>query len=651
MNSEPIKSTPIYTEMQGRLRDVRIRYYRERVLYGIMFTATILAGLLLFLSLLEDFVNGSTGVRASLFILGLLSFVAVAIWFIAAPVLRWKGVLKGVSEKEFAVRVGEKFPVIKDRLRNILEIFEEQNPAEVGKRGFHPEYSSELIDASFADLKEAAAPLRFADVVSYGALRKSSRNLGVAALSAFLLFIVPDLGLPGAMYRLTHFHTDFRVPPEFIFLVEPGNTEIVKGESVPISVSILPNAETTQRLHSPLPKTIVVSVLKAGNIAEEELEIKGDSMGQFRTTLAALRQSAEYFVESGGVQSAKYQITVMDRPVVRSLRVHIAPPSYSQLPPQALDENIGDVLALPGSLIRWAVQGSKPLRRATLVFNDGTQLPLVSEGALYAGQELLHHRATYHVSFEDEEGLNNVNPIEYRLDIITDEVPTVAITSPGRNIDVTGEMQLPMLIKIHDDFGFTGLKLAYRLVHSRYEKPKEDFFTIVIPLPAEEKKNVEAEISYQWDVTPLGLVPEDVIEYHAEVFDNDNVSGPKKGISASFLLRLPSLDEVFADADKGQDAAAEKLNTSLDEAQELKKDLDELSQEMKKNQPLDWQKQKKAEETLKRYQELAKKIDDVSKSVDAMTQEMQKNNILSNETLSKYMELQHLLQEINSPEF
>ena len=189
------------------------------------------------------------------------------------------------------------------------------------------------------------------------------------------------------------------------------------------------------------------------------------------------------------------------------------------------------------------------------------------------------------------------------------------------------------------------------MTHSRYEQPKEDFSSLPIPLDASVKNSTDGDIEFQWDLSPLGLVPEDVVEYHAEVFDNDNISGPKKGISESFLLRLPSLDEVFADADKGQAEAVEKLDKSLNDAEELKKNLDELSQEMKKNQQLDWQKQKKVEETLQRYQELSKKVDEVSKSVDAMTQEMQKNNILSGETMEKYMELQRLLQQINSPEF
>jgi len=133
------------------------------------------------------------------------------------------------------------------------------------------------------------------------------------------------------------------------------------------------------------------------------------------------------------------------------------------------------------------------------------------------------------------------------------------------------------------------------------------FLRSLYPIAVDVKNSTDVEVSFQWDVSPLGLVPEDVVEYHAEVFDNDNVSGPKKGVSETYLLRLPSLDEVFADADKDQNDAIEKLDKSLDEEKDLKQELNEISQEMKKNQPLDWQKQKKAEETLKRYQELTKK--------------------------------------------
>jgi len=656
MANGSLHSTPIYDEMLSRLSDARSRFYKERILSGVVISAIAIVAVTTFLSIVEALFNGGIGFRTIAIAAAALSIIVICVWFIAAPVLRWKKILPGIAEKEISERVGEKFPEIRDRLRNILEIFEEQNSSFTDGHRFRPEYSPTLVDASFIDLKDASAKLDFSDIVSFTEFRRGRKYFLFTAGLACLVFLIPQFELPFAAYRLAHFRADFRAPDAFTFIVQPGNAEIVKGETVPVSVSLLPNAGTVNHLRASIPKTIAITVLHAGISSSEQLEAKPDSTGQFRTLIPSLKKSVEYYAEAEGIRSPTYAITVIDRPVIRSLKVHLSPPVYSHLPEQFLDENFGDVLALPGTIVKWQISSSKDLRRAQIVFNDGKKISLNQressvQGNTYSAELALHGRATYHVDVEDLEGFGNLNPIEYKLEIITDEIPNIAIVYPGKNIDIANEMQLPLRIKIHDDYGFTSVKVAYHLIHSRYEKPAETFTFITVPLAQEVKNSSDGDLDFLWDVSPLGLVPEDVIEYHAEVFDNDNVSGPKKGISESYLLRLPSLEEVFADADKNHDEAIEKLDKSLEEAEDLKKNLDEVSQEMKKNRPLDWQQQKKAEETLKRYEELTKKIDDVSKSVDAMTQEMQKNNILSSETVQKYMELQRLLQQINSPEF
>jgi hypothetical protein len=656
MANDSPHSTPIYDEMLLRLSIARSRLYKERILRGGVMSATAIVALSTFSSIVEALFNSGVGFRTFYFAVAALSIIVFSAWSIVAPALRWKRMLQSISEKEIAERVGEKFPEIRDRLRNILEIFEEQNSSLIDGQRFRPIYSRELVDASFSDLKKAASNFNFSDIVSFAALRRARKYFLLVAGSAFLMFIIPQFELPFAAYRLTHFRTDFRTPDAFAFIVHPGNAEIVKGESVPISVSLLPNAGTVNHLRAALPKTIMIMFRQTGVSSSEQIEVKPDSMGQFRTSIPSLKRSVEYFAEAEGIRSSTYAITVIDRPVIRSLKVRLTPPAYSHLQEQLLDENFGDVLALPGTLVRWQISSSKDLRRAQIMFNNGKKISLTRhesrvQGDTYSAELAIHTRATYHVEVEDMDGFANLNPIEYKLEIMIDETPAVAIVYPGKNIDIANEMQLPLRLKIHDDYGFTSVKIAYRLVHSRYEKPVETFTFIAIPISQEMRNSSDANVDFLWDVSSLGLVPEDVIEYHAEVFDNDNVSGPKKGMSESYLLRLPSLEEVFADADKNHEDAIERLDKSLEEAEDLKKNLDEVSQEMKKNRPLDWQQQKKAEETLKRYEELTKKIDDVGKSVDAMAQEMQKNNILSSETVQKYMELQRLLQQINSPEF
>jgi len=641
-------STPIYTEMCRRLAEVRNRFYRIEILRGTAVTLGAGLGVFTALSVVEAFAEASTGVRSIFFFVAVLSVAAVGMTKLVLPLLRWGNVLKGVAPRDFAPRVGDKYPEIKDRLRNILEIFDEHAHAGTG---FHPDYSPRLIDASFADLQSAAANKDFEEVVSVVELRRGLRALTAGAAVAVFLFVIPQFGLPSAAYRLVHFNREFIPPSPFEFLVQPGDAEIVRGESLPVSVSLLANAGSESSILRPLPKKIAIAIRRAGSEEIERTDLSADSSGQFRCTIGSLRATSEYFAEAENVRSRSYTITVTERPVVRSLSLTITPPAYSRLPEQTLDDNVGDVTALPGTKLRWRIAVSKALKHASILFKNGDILPLTEAGSIYTAYHILRHAASYHVALEDSDGIHNVDPIEYTLGLAEDEIPRVDIVDPGRNIDITASAPLAITVRIHDDYGFSGLALAYRLVHSRYEQAQERFTSLPIPIDPAVKRSTDGEVDYRWDVTSMELVPEDVVEYHAEVFDNDDVSGPKKGVSESYLLRLPSLDEVFADAEKGESETAETMEQSLREAQDLKKNLDELSQDMKKNQQLDWQKQKKVEETLKRYEELTKKVDDLSTSLDGMTHEMEKNNILSGETMEKYMELQRLLQQIDSPEF
>ena len=93
-------STPIYAEILRRLADVRSRYYRERAVYGSLLTMGIAFGLLTSLSAVEALFNGSIFFRTVTFIAGFAAIILVAGRLIAVPILRWKKILPGVSEKD-----------------------------------------------------------------------------------------------------------------------------------------------------------------------------------------------------------------------------------------------------------------------------------------------------------------------------------------------------------------------------------------------------------------------------------------------------------------------------------------------------------------------------------------------------------------------
>ncbi len=114
------------------------------------------------------------------------------------------------------------------------------------------------------------------------------------------------------------------------------------------------------------------------------------------------------------------------------------------------------------------------------------------------------------------------------------------------------------------------LLINYRLSYSKFSKVQDKFNSIEIPI---NKNETESDINYIWNLTKLGLSAEDVVTYYFEVFDNDNVSGPKSAKSSTFDVRVPSLEEILTRADDTHQEAVQDFKQTLKDAQELKKIL------------------------------------------------------------------------------
>lgn len=626
----------IVEQIKARIERTRRTMYRQELLMAGLKTFSVVGLIGTLFVFIESLAEFDAQTRTILVYTHLTLSAIIGIWLMWRPLLRFLRILPPHSDREVARIIGAKFEKIADRLENMLDL------TDMVKHGDFSG-SPELIEVALEHFGKSTTGINFSGAISFTHLQSLARTVGAISTTVTVLAVVPGTPFHDAVNRMVHFDQEFRTPAAFYINVLPGTIEVVKGETVTVSAT-LEQGESVEAL----PKELTLSFSEEGVQASENIVLHADSTGIFRFLFPPMRQTVGYRFFSGDISSGRYAIQVSDRPFVRSMTVSLTPPSYTKLKRETLGENVGDVLVLPGTMVRWSITPNKPLASATLVLSDGTRHAMVSNGEAYGAELSPRSSSTYTVVLEDLRGNTNADPIQYSIGMLTDESPTVAILSPGRNVDVTEAMQLPMEIKVSDDFGITALQLKFRLVHSKYSSGEAEEAAI-IPFDSINFRN--EVLDYMWDLSLLGLVPEDVVEYAVEVKDNDAVNGPKSARSQSFLIRLPSLEEVFSDADKTHELSADKLEESLKEAQELRKDLKELSDDMKRNQQMDWQKQKKAEEVLKKYEEVQKKVDEVSRSIDDMTQNLQRNNTLSKETLEKYMELQKTLNELNSPEF
>ncbi len=631
MNNDLQQQSSFYREITQRLSGVRSKEHQNALFYGIIATFLVAVIASLIAVIIEQLASFETTGRT--IVVSLVSLICVGAIgvFIAPPLLRLFGILTSESNHATALKVGKYFPHIRDRLLDAIQMYEKRDIL-----GSY--YSIDLIDASFNDLFTLIQPINFREAVSDAGIRKI-RKFALYGVAVFMLvFVLSPSGFLNSLNRLSHFNQSFAASLPIQFSIEPGNLEVVRGENVPIVI------HTSGK---PV-KTIELLTRGEGQKDFDKQILSHGPNGAFQATLNNIKNSTEYYASAEEVSSEKFNISVLDRPLVRTFQLTITPPAYTRIPPKLMDENTGDLSVYPGTNVDAKLLTSKEISSAEMVFTDSTTLPFKVESMEGITSFVAKNNRSYHFVLTDKSGLHNADPIEYTIRMVPDEFPTIEIVEPGKSVDLNERMNIAMLISIKDDFGFTKLRLAYRLSQSKYVQPSEEY--TFIDLPFAKGTRTSAEVPYQWDLSHLNLVPEDVLTYYVEVFDNDNISGPKSSKSEMYIARFPSLEEVFSDVSQTHQESLESMQSVAKETQQLAKDMEQLQRDVKKPNQNDWQNQKKAEEMVKRYDAMKQQLDETAKKMDEMVSKMEENKLLSDKTMDKYNEMQKLLDQLRTPE-
>lgn len=577
---------------------------------------------------IETIGNFSSTVRTVFFfIISLISFTTLVIFFLY-PLLKHFELIGKFDHYKTADKVGLHFPEIKDDLVNAMQLVS----IDENKRIF----SLSLVEAAFKEVYGKTKSIQFEKIVSF---QKAKEFLLYTIIVVFvfsgLIIFVP--GLQAASNRIVNFTEDFIPPAKFSFEVLPGNTELTKGEEIKISVKI----------NGIMPKEVFLAVKHEEDSDFIEHKLIPDSNNVFHFEKSVVRSSFLYYAKAENIESPKFNIKVIDRPNIKMLDLKITPPSYSKLSTIYQKDN-GNITSLFGANIELNLSSTKKLTKAELFFSDSTVFPLNIEGKNAKGNFRIKKDVQYKIILNDDAGNENLSPITYNIKTLFDELPTIDLLFPNRDVPLSKDNRINLISKIADDYGFTKLLLHYRLSFSKYDFPQEKFTSIEIPI---NKLLKEERVSYVWNLTSLNLATEDVITYYLEIFDNDNVSGPKSAKTPEFNIRVPSLDELFSSVEETQQEAEKELMEILKEAEELKKTIEKIENDLKKdNRQIDWQEKEKIEQAMQRFDELQQKVEETAQKISEMREDMQKNNLLSQETMQKYMELQKLLDEFGSEE-
>jgi hypothetical protein len=617
----------IYREIRSKLHVLRQRVKHGQLWSGCLFSLAGLLATCLFLAVLEAFFHFSAVVRSIV----ILSYaftggIFLFVW-VVHPVISLFFQKDTPDDDRLALQVGEAFPQIKDRLADALQVYRSHQ-----KSDSHTSASlaSAALSAVYSDIRS----FDLKSVASNNRLRISARLFGIACIFSILSGALFPKPLVSALTRWMHPTLNFSAPPPFQLILHPGNKRIVQGEDLDISVEV----------QGRMVSEIILKIQTQGEDPHIQTLQK-----PFTCRMHSVRKSFEYAAQAEGIRSSVCRIDVEEQPLVRMLHVELLPPRYTRLEKKVLEPNTGDLEALKGTRVRIFVESNKVLSQACLVFARGEKKQMASQGKKAETDFVMNEENRYWIELRDTLGLDNSSPISYSIRIQPDLFPLARVLFPAAHVDLDETMEVALSLTGEDDFGISRCQLVYSIqtgqVFDSLECDKA-----VIPLPLDTDSPLRADIQFPWNLDTLGLYPEDVVHYFFQVFDNDRVSGPKSGRSRTYTIRFPSMYEIFEEVEKEHDQQVESLTDLYSEGQEIREELERISDEIKGGRELEWEEKKNLEGVTDRQNTIEKKVEELSLSLDEMVDRMEKHDLLNLEVLEKYQELQELYREIASPE-
>ena len=617
-----------YKEILSKLAKLDKKEQAFVTLIGLLLSLIIVILVVTSFSFLEMIFHHSSLLRTVIFSIVVLVAALSAGFFFLKPLIRYFDFFSKSDYYKTAGRVAVYFPQIKDDLLNAIQLVSAGSGSSF--------YSYGLINASFKNIYEKTKNIKFESVVDFKKVKELfAYFLAVSVIASLLFIFVP--GMQAASYRIANFNREFMPPQKYSFKILPGNSQVTKGEDVNISIKI----------RGGIPSSVYLAFKNQEETDFENQKLISDSTGIYHFYYKSARNSFKYFAFAEDSRSEEFIIEVIDRPIIKNLDVKVTPPAYSGISPFQQKDN-GNISALKGSKVEIKFNSTKELHEAKIFFGDSTEILLNKKSTEVSGNFRIMKDNSYRIYIEDPAGNENLSPITYLIKTLYDDYPAIEMIVPNKDVSLGNDNRLPLLLKTTDDYGFTKLVLNYRLSASRYEAPQSEFSSFGIPLTKNEK---ELNVDYVWNLTNMSLGTDDVVSYYLEVFDNDNISGPKSAKTQIFKVRVPSLDEILSGVEQTHTNIEQDLEETVKEAEELRKDLEKIDQELKQDKKeITWEEKEKIETALDKFEKLQEKIQDASNEFNKLKQEMQENNLLSKETLEKYMELQKMMDELTSDE-
>ena len=499
-----------------------------------------------------------------------------------------------------------------------------------------------------------AADTRAAAVVSVAApevnslMRRTTRRRvwagAGAALAGGLLFVAsaPASGAAAAFWHPVRAWRDARAPVRLAV-----DKQIVpRGGSVTATIRV-PGAERvtlwTRGPGEPW-KAMLLSLDAEGHAVRRLGPIDADLF---------LRAS------SGGRRSTEIKVSVALPAFLADLGLTARFPSYLGRSDEPL--LVGpDVIPLPaGTAILTSGTASVPLSSATWTLGSRVETLRVDETRI-EGRFTPVASGTWRLQALSADGtpLEGLAP-EMHLLIVPDSAPVVALPVPGRDTTLPISLRQQLVADVRDDHGIARVEVVSWRV-SRTGR-----------VGAAVRESLDASgvgdrsiVQGQLDAEHRGLLPGDTLRLYVEAWDN--APAPHSGRSAEVALRLPSMEELRAQAREAARAVASAADSVSAAQRELSERTRDLAQERSRdpdgraagrpdgrNQQsgtMSFQATQRAEEIARDQAAMSQRVRELAEAVEEIARAAKAAGVDDSAFQQRLREVQELLQRALTPE-
>jgi hypothetical protein len=251
--------------------------------------------------------------------------------------------------------------------------------------------------------------------------------------------------------------------------------------------------------------------------------------------------------------------------ITGDLELSLRFPAHTHRPPLRLSGTSGEIRAPRGTEVDLRTRADRPVEAAELLLQKADGSPAgrvalaVSGGRELSGRLLLDEPGSYRFRFATARGATVAEGPPIPLVVEPDAFPTVRISAPASELELGADAVVHVEWSAEDDHGLSGLSLVLRG-----------------PAGTETRRPLRALTGLRRDaggfdlpLAPEGLGEGERLLYWLEVEDNDAVSGPKKGASATQAIKIYSEAEHRRAAMEQARAAWEQLVAHLADRLEL----------------------------------------------------------------------------------